>query len=54
MIFIENQEKNESYTFKDILLQPDKSNFIISMMKEVEEHKAIINWTLMKNIEVKN
>ena len=24
------------------------------MIKEVEEHKAIINWTLMKNIEVNN
>ena len=24
------------------------------MIKEVEEHEAISNWTLMKNIEVNN
>ena len=40
-IFEENQEKNESYTFKDMLLQPDKSNFILAIVKEVEAHEAI-------------
>ena len=34
MVFAANQEQNESYTFKDIFLQPDKSYFIISMIKE--------------------
>ena len=47
-------KKHESYTFKDMLLQPDKSYFIISTIKEVEYHKAISNWTLMKNSEVNN
>ena len=37
-----------------MLLQPDKSDFIISMIKEVEDHEAISHWTLMENSEVKN
>ena len=28
MVFVANQEQNETYTFKDILSQPDKINFI--------------------------
>ena len=36
------------------MLQPDKSDFIISMIQEVEEHEAISHWTLMNNSEVKN
>ena len=35
MVFAENQEQNESYTFKDIFLQPDKSYLILDMIKEV-------------------
>ena len=53
MEFAENQE-NESYTLKDMLLQLDKSNFIIAIVKKVEPHKARNNWTLMKNSEVNN
>ena len=40
MEFSANQEKNESYTFKDMLLQPDKSDLIPSTIKEVESHEA--------------
>ena len=54
MVSSENQEQNESYTFKDMLLKPDKSDFIIEMIKEVEEHEAINHWTLIKNIEFNN
>ena len=36
MVFVETHEQNESYTFTDILLQPEKSDFIIVMIKEVE------------------
>ena len=45
---------NESNTFKDMLLQPEKSDFIICMIKEVEEHEAISHWTLTKKGEVNN
>ena len=32
MEYAEDQEQNESYTFKDILLQPYKSYFILAMI----------------------
>ena len=37
-----------------MLLQPDKSDFIIAMIKEVEAHEARNHWALMKNSEVNN
>ena len=48
MVLAENQKRNESYTFKDILLQTEKSYFILSIINEVEEHEAISHWILMK------
>ena len=36
------------------MLQPDKLDLIIAMIKEVESHELRIHWTLMKNGEVKN
>ena len=36
MVFASYQEQNDTYTFKSILLQPQKSYFIQSMIKEVE------------------
>ena len=33
MLFVTNQEQNKSYTFKDVLLQLYKSDFIIAMIK---------------------
>ena len=37
-----------------MLLQPDKSDFILATIKQVEAHKARNNCTLMKTIEVNN
>ena len=37
-----------------MLLQPDKSFFIVAIIKEVEEHENRYNWKLMKKSEVKN
>ena len=54
MVFVSNKEKNESYHFKDMLLQPYKSYFILATIKEVEAHETIIHWTIMKNSGVKN
>ena len=54
LVFAENQEQNESYTFRKILLQPDKSYFILSIIKEVESHGSINHGTLTKNSEVNN
>ena len=35
MAFAVNQEQNESYKFKDMLLPPDKLDYIISMITVV-------------------
>ena len=43
MVFSENQEQHESYTFKDMMLQPENSDIIISMINEVEAHEAKSN-----------
>ena len=37
-----------------MLLQPDKSYLLLSIIKEVKSHEDIIHWTLMKNSEVNN
>ena len=36
MLFAKNQEQNESNTFKDIFLQPDKSEFILATKKKAK------------------
>ena len=54
MVFTENKEQNESYTCNDMLLQPDKSDFILAIIKDVEEHESRSHCTLMKNIEFNN
>ena len=35
-------------------MKPNKSDFIISMIEEVEAHEAINHWTLMKNSQLNN
>ena len=54
MSIAENQEQNEFYTFKEMLLQTYRSVFILAMIIEVEAHESISHWTLMKNSEVNN
>ena len=57
MVLAANSEQNGFYTFKEMLLQPDKSDLILSKIKEVEAHKARSearrHWTLMKKSESK-
>ena len=52
--YLQQTKKNESYTFKDMLLQPYESDFILAMIKEVETHESINHRKLMKKSEVKN
>ena len=54
MVFASDQEQNEYYTFKDMLLQLENSYFILATIKQVGAHEAISHGTLMKNSEVKN
>ena len=48
IVSAENQEQKCTHTFKEMLLQTDKSHFILSMSKEVESHEARSHWTLTK------
>ena len=54
MLFAANLEQNYSGSFKDMLLQPDKSYFVLAIIKEVEAHEARGHWILMKNSDVNN
>ena len=54
MVFAENKEQIEPYTFNDMLLQPDNSCFILAKIKEVETHESRSHWKLMKKSEVNN
>ena len=54
MVSAENQEQNEAYTFKDMLLQPEHSYLILATIKEVEAHEVRSHFALMKKSEVKN
>ena len=53
MVFAANQEQKESCNFKDILLKPDKTDFILAVIKEVEAHEPRSNWEPMTKSEVK-
>ena len=37
-----------------MVLQQEKSDFILAMIIEIEGHESRNNWTLMKNIEVRS
>ena len=54
MVFAENQEQNKFYTCKHMLLQPDKSYFIVAIIKQFQAHESRNHWTRMKKSEVKN
>ena len=40
MALMAEKEDNESYTFKQMLLQDDKVDFIKTMMKETGDHES--------------
>ena len=48
MVFAENQDKNETYTFKDMLCQDYCQQFIDAMMAEVNDHEDREHCNLMK------
>ena len=54
MVFVANQQQNELYTCKYMLLQPEKSDFIVAMIKQFQAHEPRNHWTLMKYSEVNN
>ena len=54
MVFTVNQEQNKPNTFKDMLSQNDKSDFIKAMLKYVEAHDRQKHSMPMKKYEVNN
>ena len=52
MAFAANQQQNETYTFRDMMKQPDQKDFIAAMMKEIEVHEGRNHWTCIKKSEV--
>ena len=41
------REDNKSYTFKQMLKQPDSADFIKAMMKKMADHEIRDHWTVM-------
>eukprot|EP00957_Ditylum_brightwellii_P089375 6805353-Ditylum_brightwellii.AAC.1 len=52
MAFSANQQQNETYTYCDMLKQPDDKDFIRAMLKEIEVHESREHWTLMRRDNV--
>ena len=47
MALATEKEDNESYTFKQMLKQPDAADFIRTTMKESADHEARSHWTVI-------
>lgn len=47
MIFAAGKENNECYTFKEMLAQPDKKEFLQAMLKETAEHEGRGHWSVV-------
>ena len=54
MVLATNKQQNKSYNFKGVLLQPYKSDFILSMIEEFEVHESRNHWKLIKKSKVNN
>ena len=47
MAFLAGKGSNETYTFSEMLKQPDASDFIKAMMKEANDHETRSHWTII-------
>ena len=46
-IFAANQQQNETYTFKDAMLEDDAADFIKSMLIEIAAHETNNHWSMI-------
>ena len=46
-VFSVAKEANESYTFKDMLQQDDRNQFVESMTKEIGDHTKRKHWEIV-------
>ena len=47
MALLAGKENNESYTYKDMLKQPDRADFIRAMLKETDDHENRCHWEVI-------
>lgn len=47
MVLASGKENNECYTFKEMLSQPDRKEFLEAMLKETAEHESREHWTVV-------
>ena len=52
MAFMEEKENNDTYTYKEMLKQPDSTDFIQAMIKEVQDHEQRNHWTVIPRHQV--
>ena len=51
MALLEEKENNESYTFGQMLKQPDSADFIHAMIKEADDHESRDHWDVVPRWE---
>eukprot|EP00957_Ditylum_brightwellii_P119329 9103370-Ditylum_brightwellii.AAC.1 len=52
MEFAVNRQQNETYTYKDMLEQPDCKEFIAAMLDEITVHEERNHWSFVKRADV--
>eukprot|EP00957_Ditylum_brightwellii_P179241 13654875-Ditylum_brightwellii.AAC.1 len=52
MAFAANKQQNETYTYKDMLKQPDHKEFVTAMLDEIAVHEGRNHWSLVKRSDV--
>ena len=51
MALLAEKENNESYTFGQMLKQPDAADFIHAMIKEADDHESRDHWDMVPRWE---
>ena len=47
MALLTEKENNESYTFGQMIKQPDAADFIHAMIQEADNHESLYHWDLV-------
>eukprot|EP00957_Ditylum_brightwellii_P072898 5539975-Ditylum_brightwellii.AAC.1 len=52
MAFTSNQQQNETYTYKDMLKQPNCKEFVTAMLDEIAVLEGRNHWSLVKRSDL--
>eukprot|EP00957_Ditylum_brightwellii_P146390 11145754-Ditylum_brightwellii.AAC.1 len=52
MAFAACQQQNETYTYKDMLQQPDCKEIVAATLEEIAVHEGRNHWSLIKRSEI--